>query len=77
LGILGSVNSKNLVPLKVWNTVNRKKDDSIDSMPDGATVGSGYVQLRDEELAEEVMGILGVKERVMAWTPWKVPASTR
>jgi len=46
-------------------------------MPDGATVGSGYVQLRDEELAEEVMGILGVKERVIAWTPWKVPASTR
>jgi len=75
--MLGSVNNKNLVPLRVWNTVKRKKDDSMDSMPDGATLGSGYVQLRDEELAEEVMGIRGVRERVMACTPWNVPARTR
>lgn len=75
--MLGSVNNKNLVPLRVWKTVKRKNEDSMDSMPVGATVGSGYVQLRDEELAEEVTGILGVNERVMACTPWNVPASTR
>lgn len=39
-------------------------------MPEGATVGSGYAQLRDEEpLAAPVIGIRGVKDLVMAWTP--------
>lgn len=75
--MLGSVKRRNLVPLRVWNTVNRKKLDSRDSMPEGATVGSGYVQFLEVELAEDVIGSFGVSERVMAWTPWKVPASTR
>ena len=26
---------------------------------------------------DETTGILGVSSRVMAWTPWKVPARTR
>ena len=27
--------------------------------------------------SEEEPGILGVRDFVMAWTPWKVPARTR
>lgn len=76
-GMLGSVNRRNFVPLRVWKTVKRKKDDSSDSIPDGATLGSGYVQLRPDEFAEEVTGSLGVRDRVIAWTPWNVPARTR
>lgn len=77
LGMLGSVNRRNLVPVRVWNTVNLKNEDSRDSIPLGATVGSGYVQLRPDELAEDVTGSFGVRDRVMAWTPWNVPARTR
>jgi hypothetical protein len=76
-GMLGSVNRRNFVPVSVWKTVNRKKEDSSDSMPDGAAVGSGYVQVRPVELAEDVTGSFGVRDRVMAWTPWNVPARTR
>jgi len=72
-GILGSVKRRNLVPVSVWKTVRRKKDDSSDSMPVGATVGSGYVQARSEDSE----GSLGVRDLVMAWTPWNVPARTR
>lgn len=75
--MLGSVNKRNLVPVRVWKTVNRKKDDSRVSIPDGGTVGSGYVQFFPVELADDVMGSFGVMERVMACTPWNVPARTR
>jgi hypothetical protein len=77
-GMLGSVNSRNFVPVNVWKTVRRKNDDSSDSMPDGAIAGSGYVQCRPEVLvADDVTGSLGVRDRVIACTPWKVPARTR
>ena len=76
--MLGSVNNRNFVPLRVWKTVRRKKLDSRDSIPDGATVGSGYVQVFPlADVEEDVTGNLGVSERVIAWTPWKVPARTR
>jgi hypothetical protein len=76
--MLGSVNKRNFVPLRVWKTVRRKKEDSNDSIPDGGTVGSGYVQLRpDESAADGGTGILGVSDLVIAWTPWNVPAMTR
>ena len=76
--MLGSVNRRNLVPVSVWKTVNLKNEDSRDSMPLGAKVGSGYVHVRpDEPAAEDVTGSFGVRDRVMAWTPWNVPARTR
>lgn len=80
LGMLGSVNNKNLVPVKVWKTVRRKKEDSMLSIPEGATAGSGYVQvflLAVVEVADDVMGSFGVMDLVMAWTPWNVPARTK
>lgn len=64
-GMLGSVKSRNFVPLRVWKTVRRKKDDSRDSIPDGATVGSGYVHVFPDE-DEEGTGSLGVRDRVIA-----------
>ena len=41
-GIDGSVNSRNFVPVRVWKTVRRKKLLSMDSIPEGARLGSGY-----------------------------------
>ena len=63
--------------------MRRKKEDSRDSIPEGTLAGSGYVHVlpledmpgRVEE--DEVMGSFGVRERVIAWTPWNVPARTR
>ena len=74
-GILGSVKSRNFVPVSVWKTVRRKKEDSRDSIPDARTFGSG----NDVALGFAGVGLgrRGVKERVMAWTPWNVPARTR
>jgi hypothetical protein len=77
-GMLGSVNSKNLVPVSVENTVKRKKLLSMVSMPEGAEEGSGFVQsLCRDGSAPGCRGSRGVKDLVMAWTPWNVPARTR
>jgi hypothetical protein len=64
LGIDGSVNSRNLVPVRVWKTVNRKKEDSRLSIPELGMFGSGY----DHALGFAGVGdgILGVRERVIA-----------
>ena len=76
-GILGSVKSKNLVPVKDWKTVSLKKLVSMLSMPVAGTSGIG---LRKPEVfpdplvvgAEgssedtEYAGNLGVSDFVMA-----------
>ena len=67
--MLGSVKSKNFVPVKVWKQVSVKKLELRLRMPVVGVVGSGVVVEEEEE-----EGNRGVKERVMAWTPWKVPA---
>ena len=68
--MLGSVNNKNFVPVSVWKQVSVKKLEERWRIPVVGVVGSGGVRFGEE--VEE--GNLGVKERVMAWTPWKVPA---
>ena len=40
-------------------------------------LGLLFGRLLAEEEAGLVMGIRGVRDLVMAWTPWKVPARTR
>lgn len=79
--MLGSVNSKNLVAVSVWNTVSRKNEDSRLSIPEGGWVGSGYVHCLFGRWWWVVVGVVegsfGVRDLVMAWTPWNVPARTR
>ena len=67
--MLGSVNNRNFVPVSVWKQVSVKKLEERWRIPVVGVVGSGGVRFEVEE-----EGNLGVRERVMAWTPWKVPA---
>lgn len=76
-GILGSVKSKNLVPVNDWKTVSLKKLVSILSMPVAGTSGIGL--RKPEVLLEPLMvgaagssdetayaGNFGVRDLVMA-----------
>lgn len=74
--MLGLVNKRNLVPVRVWKTVRRKKEDSSTSIPLGATVGSGTVYRWVVVEEPGGSGMRGVRDLVMACTPWKVPART-
>ena len=56
------------MPVSVWKHVSVKKEEERVRIPDEGTEGSGAVREGFEA------GNLGVRERVMAWTPWKVPA---
>jgi hypothetical protein len=72
--MLGSVNSKNFVPVNVWKHDSVKNDEERDWIPDDGTEGSGVVREPAPDGAGAEEGNFGVKDRVMAWTPWKVPA---
>lgn len=60
------------MPVSVWKHDSVKNDEESDWMPLLGTEGSGVVREAAPGGAEE--GNFGVKDRVMAWTPWKVPA---
>lgn len=89
LGILGSVKSRNFVPVRDWKTVSLKKLDSRLSMPVTGRSGFGYRKAAllptpftvagggSSEEEAEYAGNLGVRFFVMAWTPWNVPARIR
>jgi hypothetical protein len=70
--MLGSVKRRNFVPVRVWKQESVKKEEERERIPEEGRVGSGVcVGVEEEEEEEEKRG---VKLRVMAWTPWKVPA---
>jgi hypothetical protein len=62
--MLGSVNRRNFVPVSVWKHVSVKNEEDSERIPDDGMEGSGGLEV----------GSFGVSERVIACTPWKVPA---
>lgn len=64
LGVMGSVRSRNFVPVGVWKHVRRKRLVSRVSMPVVGREGFGLVV----EVVEAGEGTRGVRERVIAWT---------